>query len=239
MRVLVTRALADAVPLARRLAAAGVEALIEPLLEIHFHAAGAELDGVQAVLVTSANGARALAAAGARRDLAVYAVGDASAQAAAEAGFHPVHSAAGTVEDLAARVVAELDARAGRLVHVAGTHVAGDLAGHLTAAGFSVERAVLYEARPARALGDVATQALRAGSLDAVLFFSPRTAAAFVSLVAAAGLAEHCRRLDALCLSRSIAEALADVEWRKVAIAARPEQQALLALCGINDRGGP
>ena len=66
MRVLITRPEDDARPLAERLAARGIEALVEPLLII-VPVAGAELDldGVQALLVTSANGARALARAGA------------------------------------------------------------------------------------------------------------------------------------------------------------------------------
>ena len=40
----------------------------------------------------------------------------------------------------------------GRLLHVAGSDVAGDLAGLLRDAGFAIERVVLYEARPVAGL---------------------------------------------------------------------------------------
>ncbi len=60
--------------------------------------------------------------------------------------------------------------------------------------------------------------------------FSPHTAAVFVDLVRAAGVAAAGRRLDALCLSRNVAEAAAAIDWRSIAVAARPEQTALLAL---------
>src|SRR6185312_6911195 len=88
MKVLITRAEEEA----RRLAARGIDSLIEPLIAVRFRpesAAGLApfLDGVQAAIFTSANGARAFAAATARRDLRVFAVGPATAMAAREAGF--------------------------------------------------------------------------------------------------------------------------------------------------------
>jgi len=83
MRVLITRPREDAAPLAARLAAKGIDSLIEPLLLIHL-LPGAPLDlaGLQGLLVTSANGVRAFAARQPDRDIPVYAVGDASARAA-------------------------------------------------------------------------------------------------------------------------------------------------------------
>ena len=86
MRVLLTRPRPDSEALAARLAAYGVDTLIEPLLTIV--PAGKEepnLAGVQALVVTSANGARALGRVRTRPDgpaFPVYAVGAASAAAA-------------------------------------------------------------------------------------------------------------------------------------------------------------
>ena len=70
MRVMITRPRADAERLAALLDDRGIESLIEPLLEITFNAdPPLDLDGVRALLLTSANGARALGAATARRRL--------------------------------------------------------------------------------------------------------------------------------------------------------------------------
>ena len=103
MRLLITRPQEDAAALAKRLSERGIEALIEPMFDIVHQPAGAPgLHGAQAILLTSANGARALAALSTVRWVPVLAVGDATARTAKELGFIKVESAAGDVETLAA-----------------------------------------------------------------------------------------------------------------------------------------
>lgn len=230
MRVLVTRPEEDADQLISRLGAIGVEVLPEPLLFIDYLDGPApSLNGVQALLATSANGVRALARRSTERGTPVYAVGAASAKAALDAGFTKVVSADGDVEALAELAAARLDGKAGSLLHVAGSEVAGDLRGLLEKHGFTYRREVLYTARKAERFSDNTMRALRDGDLDGVLFFSPRTAAAFVALTRAAGLSEACRSITAFCLSPAVADKLKDITWRDVRLAARPEQTALLA----------
>jgi uroporphyrinogen-III synthase len=231
MRVLITRPKEDADELAASLAARGIEAVVEPMLAIRRREGGPrDFAGAQALLVTSANGARALAAATARRDLPVLAVGPGSAAAARAAGFMQVTSADGDVTALAELCRRTLAPGKGRLVHAAGSTVAGDLAGALGAAGFEVERLVLYEAVPADALSARCAELLRERGLDAVLLFSPRTAATFVSLVRRAALADALGETDALCLSRAVADAAGAVRWRRILVATRPDAQSLLRL---------
>ena len=233
MRVLITRPRADAEKLAAILRAQGVESVVAPLLTIRaLPSATVDLEGVQALLFTSANGVRAFARRSGARGLPVFAVGDATAQAAREAGFERVESASGAVDDLAALVRGRLDPAQGALVHAAGADVAGDLAGTLAGAGFAVRRITLYRAVRARRLPVAAARALAEGTLDAVLFFSPRSAATFVSLAAQAGVEPALARLDALCLSEAVAEVARRVAWRAVTVAAHPDQPALLQLVG-------
>src|SRR4029434_1828997 len=105
MRILITRPIEDARPLADALEERGIEVLIEPLLEIrHLEDAEIDLDGVQTLLFTSANGVRAFAALSPRRDLKAFTVGDGSAEAARQAGFSNGASAHDAVAALAARV---------------------------------------------------------------------------------------------------------------------------------------
>jgi uroporphyrinogen-III synthase len=234
MKALITRPAEDAAPLARALAARGVASMLAPMLAIHPLPEAAQrladaLIGAQALLFTSANGARVFAAASARRELPVLAVGDASAAAARIANFRSVMSAGGDVEDLARLAAARLAPGHGPLVHVAGREVAGDLSGLLAERGFTVRRAVIYAAEPAAALPEEAAAALRSGALDFALFFSPRSAGQFVRLAAAAGLAPFCRRVGALALSPAVADALAALPWRRIVIAAAPNQPALLS----------
>jgi uroporphyrinogen-III synthase len=231
MKVLITRAEEEARRLAAALAARGIESLIEPLIAIRFRPESRTvltpfLDGVQASIFTSANGARAFAAATPRRDFRVFAVGPATAIAAREAGFAQIDSAQGNVEDLAALVIARLKPGGGALIHAAGSVTAGDLAGVLGAAGFLLRRAVLYDAVAAEDLSPAARGALARDELAAALFFSPRTAAIFARLVA--GLETHCTSLVAVAFSPAVAAALEPLPWRRIAVASSPQEAELL-----------
>jgi uroporphyrinogen-III synthase len=182
---------------------------------------------VQAILFTSANGVRAFAEATSRRDFRAFAVGDATAAAARNAGFADVTSADGTVDDLAKLVIGRLKPRNGAVFHAAASVTAGDLQGLLEAAGFSVRRAALYEAVEAERLSVATRQAIAQHEIDAALFFSPRNAATFVRL--ATGLEEGCKHMVAIALSSAVAEKLAPLSWRRVAVASAPNESALLA----------
>lgn len=231
MRALVTRPRAEAAVLAAELARRGIDTLIEPMIEIVArNAALPDVATIQAVLCTSANGVRALARTSAARDVPLFAVGDATAQAARAAGFHAVESAGGDVEDLARLAIQRLRPTGGKLLQVAGSKAAGDLAGRLGAAGFAVERAVLYDARPADALTGAATDAIGDGKIDLALFFSPRTAAIFARLVMAADIADGLAATRALSISAAADAALGELPFRQRLIAEAPTQAALLTL---------
>jgi len=232
MRLLITRPAEDAAPLAEALTRKGHEVLLDSLIEIVplDPMPALALEGVQAVLLTSANGARTLATATERRDLKLLAVGERTAIAARDAGFADVVSANGDVEDLTKLAIDELDPAKGRVLHVGGTALAGDLVGALGKAKFQAERVALYEARAATVLGGATIAAMGRGDLDGVLLFSPRTAGTFADLVKAADLDKACRALTAYCLSPAVAAALGGLQFGAVRVAERPEQESLLAL---------
>lgn len=229
MRALITRPAEDAKSLQAELRRRGIGVVNEPMLTIE-QMSDVEIDtsGAQGLLFTSSNGVRAFASLSAERNLPAFAVGDATARACREAGIGIVHSASGNVDDLANYVIGHCRPQDGRLLQIAGTVSAGDLAGALRAAGFSVDRIPIYEARPARTFSEGTRAALKNGRIDAALFFSPRTAATFVSLVQVAELQDACRNIDAYCLSPAVAKRAAALPWRRVTIAAAPTQAALL-----------
>ena len=229
MRVLLTRPRADSETLARRLGQAGIDSLIAPMLEIVPRAKIAlDLDRVQALLVTSVNGARALSDHPDAHALPLFAVGQASADAAREAGFGKVTTADGDVADLAGLVARRLDPAAGALLHVGGAELAGDLGGALAASGFDYRRVVLYDAKPATALAPEVLAALVACRIDAVMFFSPRSARQFVQLTAILDRS-WARPVSAYCLSAAVAKACAGPDWRRIMVAPRPAAEPLIA----------
>jgi uroporphyrinogen-III synthase len=239
--VLVTRPAEDAGPLARRIEALGHRALCEPLLVIRFlDGATLDLDGAQALAFTSANGVRALMHTkpdAPRLGLRVFAVGKATAAAARAAGFGNVAAAGGDVNSLARNIVAELRPDAGAVVHVAGRERAGDLSAALAAKGFDSRRAVLYAADAVESFSPATVDALRSGAIDDVVIFSPRTARGFVTLLARAGLAREPERLRLVALSHRVVEAAQGPRFAAVAVAARPDQDALLDLLDTGASG--
>jgi uroporphyrinogen-III synthase len=226
MRVLITRPREDAERIALKLQSMGHEPLVVPLLETRFRD-GDEiaLDGVQAVLATSANGVRAFARRSARRDVPLFAVGPQTAQAAHAAGFATVRDAKGDAHALGAAAARWASPGAGVLLHVKGSDGPSALAATLARKGFAADSVVLYDmeavAEPPRALGDVF-----AGGVDAALFFSPRSAEIFKD--GAAGLATDAT--IAVCISEATAAALAPLAFRETRVAREPNQQALLSL---------
>jgi len=230
LRALVTRPREEATNLAEALAARGIAALIEPLIEIRFLSEETfDPSGVQAILCTSSNGVRALARANGERQVPLLVVGDATAARARAEGFKTVESAAGAAGDLARLAAVRLRPENGRLLHVTGDVAGAGLLGFLRAQGFTIDRHVLYEARAPAALSPAAVDGLRTGAIAFALFFSPRTAAIFARLAAGAGVVECCARITALSLSKAVDDALGVMPWHDRRIAERPNQPALLA----------
>ncbi|MGH6873042.1 MAG: uroporphyrinogen-III synthase, partial [Rhizomicrobium sp.] len=94
--MLVTRPAGDGEATAEKLKALGHDPILAPLIDIQFRDGGEiALDGVQAILATSANGVRAIARRTPRRDVALFAVGRQTAAAARAARFARVRSADG------------------------------------------------------------------------------------------------------------------------------------------------
>ena len=240
MRAIVTRPRADGAVFAAALAERGIGAVLAPALRIVARAdptAGAALADAQAVLLTSANGARALATTATRRRLPVVAVGDATAAAARAAGFVDTRSVDGDSAALAAFCAARFDPASGPLIHVGGVHTAGGLGRAVTRDGFRYARLALYDAVAAETLPEAAATALRSGEADATALFSPRSARIFAALAHKARLDSALAAVDAFCLSDAVAASATEAaRWRRVAVSARPRADSLCALMAESAR---
>lgn len=229
-RVLVTRPQAEAASLANELARRGIEAVMAPMLAIV--PTGARIpDAVrfQAAAVTSGNGADGLAAAISRRALPVFAVGGATGEALRGHGFAPVFVAEGTGLALVGLILNKVLPVDGPLLWLSGDEVRVDLAAELGRNGIEVERVIGYRAEAAAELPAEAAKALSDGTVGGALFFSPRSAERFASLVTGAGLARQTAGMTAHCLSAAVAEAARTLPWATIRIARRPTRDDLLA----------
>ena len=234
MRLLVTRPEPDATALRAHLIAQGHEVLLEPLITIKFDDADPiELDEVQALIATSRNGLRALAASPAleqAQSLPLFAVGPGTAATAKALGFQHVIKGPGTGRQLVSFIIAHAEVNGGPLLHLAGDVLAYDFASELSRLGYHVLRPVVYEAEAATRLSGSTATRIANGHIEGVLLLSPRTAAIFVALIKAHQLTKAARRLTYFCISEAAAARLEEIAPAKVEIANEPNLQEVLAL---------
>ena len=236
---IITRPVADSGRFMEAVRAAGHAVLASPLLEIRFNE-GAEIPARpwQAVAMTSANGARAIAAHPARESLIrafAVTVGPASTKAAKVAGFTRVLQAKGDVKALISTVLERLSPQDGPILYASGAITRGDLQGELAVSGFDVARVVLYEAVQAMELSQPVRAHLAAGKGATVALYSPRSAKVWGRLAAEAGLADAACALTYACLSQNVARALREALPRAcdILIPATPDEAALLRMLGL------
>ncbi|MET0293427.1 MAG: uroporphyrinogen-III synthase [Phenylobacterium sp.] len=223
-RIWITRARPGAEATAARVRALGCEPLVAPLLEVRpLTGVPVDLGGVGALAFSSANGVRAFAALSGARDLRVFAVGGATAQAAREAGFETVLSADGDVGDLTRAVLARHRAADGAVLHPSAAEPAGDLVGALAAAGLSARRLTVYDnVAVSLSLPDRA----RLRRADDVLVHSPKAAEALADLLRESPLPQ----LRALAISQAAIAPLAGLSLSAKLVASRPREADLLQL---------
>jgi uroporphyrinogen-III synthase len=230
MRVLVTRPLPDGERTAAALRALGHQVLLAPLMKVKPLAADLAGDW-SAVIISSANALRALNAqqiAPITR-LPLFAVGQRSAAAAREAGFADVRSANGDAGDLI-RVVAERFAgQTAPHLYLAGEDRAADIESELAKRNIPARTVVVYK-NITTGFPPELIRALDAGVIEAALHFSRRSAENYVNGARDSGRTAQALAPRQLCLSAQVAEPLRAAGARDIAVAARPDEAALLEL---------
>jgi uroporphyrinogen-III synthase len=223
-KIWITRAQPAAEATAERVRAMGHEAIVAPLLAVRFIAEPQiELTDVAAIAFTSANGVRAFAEQSGERQIRVFTVGAATAQAARTAGFRSVLSADGDVAALAMGIAARRGELHGAVLHAGAAEPAGDLVGELEAQGLKARRLALYETTPALPSPAEAQRLVRA---DAVLLHSPKAARVLAKVLRAHPAPE----LRALGLSPAVLKPLSRVKLAAKAAPPYPLEAALLQL---------
>ena len=241
MRLLVTRPEPDGARTAQALRARGHAVVLAPLLRTETIAFVLPEQAFSAVVLTSANAARAIADHPGRAQLTAltaFTVGRRTAEAARGLGFREVHSADGDKGDLvellrADRLRTQSATHGAPLLYLAGEDRAGDLAqGDLAQGGLPVRTVVVYRAVKAAHFPPEVAAALARGAIDGVLHFSARSAAAYLDCAAHDAIREAALTPVHYCLSRQVAAPLTAAGAAAVRIAARPDEAALLELVG-------
>ncbi|HPG88252.1 MAG TPA: uroporphyrinogen-III synthase [Hyphomicrobium sp.] len=233
MHVLLTRPERDAADLKARLEALGCRVSLAPLLEIKFHAiSAAMLAGASALVATSRNGLQALAqseACEAARALPVFAVGPGTTLLAQQLGFTAVIQGGGTAADLVPVIANHPAAQSGKLVQLAGDHLAFDMEAALAAKSIALTVIPAYASVAAETLPTSVIEDLDAGAIDCVVLMSPRSAATWVRLAGNLAVKRQFSTLTHICLSRAVADVLLELPGSATLIADKPNTDAIIA----------
>jgi len=235
MAILVTRPHPDNESTAANLRARGHEVLLAPVLKfepVAFHDQS-ETD-YAAVVVTSANAVRAIAPQLPKLDLLklpLFAVGAHTAEAARDAGFTEVIIAEGDAAALRDKVKGarkKVLKNNGALLYLAGADLSRDLAGELGAEGFDVVTQITYRMAPLKHLPREVCDGFAANGIQAVLHYSRRSARAFLDAARDEGVEISALAIPQCCLSETVAIVLREAGAAQVAVAASPDEIALI-----------
>jgi uroporphyrinogen-III synthase len=233
MHILITRPECDAADLKTRIEAFGCRVSLAPLLEIQFHSidAGA-LSGASAIVATSRNGLRALAhsdALAAALSLPIFTVGPATAKLAQDVGFSRVVTGAGTAADLVPAIKNHPASHSGRLVHLAGDHLAFDLETALASEGITLAALPAYSSVAAETLPVPIVDMLMTKAFDAVVLMSPRSAVTWARIIALLPVRPPLATTMHVCLSQAVADGLGSLPRVPKLIADRPNADAIVS----------
>lgn len=231
VRVLVTRPEPGASRTARRLDADGFQPILLPLTETAALPVEAAIGGdAAAVTVTSANAVRhaprALIVALAR--LPCHAVGKRTAEACRAAGFLAVMEGPGDAEALADAIAGGLAGKA--IVYLCGRVRFPVFEHRLSTAGVHVQAIETYDTTAIDYDDADVVARLSGRPVEAALLYSAKASLALVGLMARPTLRHLFEKAEFLALSTRVAQPLEGVAGNRVRIAAKPEEDALLAL---------
>jgi len=240
VHVLVLRPEQAAARTARKLAALGHETARLPLSrpEHDIEAVKAALaERHSAIAITSAEVARLFGRIGDALDrhllTTVFSVGQASAEAAGEAGFRTVLTPGGDGRDLADMIVAhcrDFGMPAEPILYLAGVPRAAGFEARLAEAGIPLRTVAAYRMTPVTPGAADIESALLQPVPDAVLFYSRESARAFFSLPPLEEAPERFLSTLMLCMSENVAKAVPQRFAALTVVALSPNEESLLDL---------
>lgn len=211
----------------------GLEALTAPSLTIVDTAQVLpDVSPYDALMFTSSNGVRAFMRRGPSRDYfskPVYGVGDRTAALLRDSGFQQVYCAFGTLADMAGLVFETLPP--GRIAHFRGRDVSDDVSAYFQGLGdWQIDGIILYQAEAVDRIDEGVVRHLKNAEVEAVLFYSARSAAAFTAALVRAWPDAALGETKALCIVDTVIESLSGLKWAEIRVAARPDQAGMMSL---------
>ena len=226
--VIITRPIDQSRILAEKLQVFGYKVFVSPLLRIIPIPKRLNLSPVQAIVFTSANAVRPFSELNSERNLPVFAVGHATAQAAELLNFNNISIGEKNAESLIGQIINKHSPKDGLILYISGERVTSSVEKLLLRHGFRVQRQILYRAEAAKRFSSEAMRAIENKEVKIILFFSPRTAKIFLNLMKVGGNERFYGDMIALCISDSVASNLHRNMWKKILVADSPSTDAMI-----------
>ena len=225
-----TRPQGDSERFAQELTEHGITSLIAPVMHVVPHPLAALPDTPHAILLTSRHAAHALASLPHEwHNLPVYCVGKSTANAATAHGCTNIIPGISDVLALLPHIAAQLGT-GGQLLYLAGEYTSVNVVHLLGAQGIQVSTRIVYHAVANTSLYYEICEALAAGTITGVAFFSPRAAHITCELLQAANMTHTARGIDAFCFSLNVAAAAATLGWNALHTCHTPTRTAMREL---------
>lgn len=212
--------------------AAGVRPLLCAAARIEAVVSNEALSDIPDVLIfTSANAARHFNIPPQVLSQTAFCNGEQTEDILRSKGFRDVCCIKGTAESLGRQIIGILQTYT-KVLYVRGEDVNYDLSGLFREAGLIVAERIVYRAvLEPRLSGDVIS-ALRANTVQAISFFSKRTALHFIDLCRQEGFADKLSKLAVLPISEAVLECVRPVCGGQAYIAKTPDRQGMLNAFG-------
>lgn len=230
MRILITRPSENVSPITYKLLNQGHEVMIDSLIKIiPENPQLPELSSFDAIITTSQQAIRCLSTLTPQRDFPLWCVGTESAQIAGDLGFKKICTAEGSAKTLIQKLTDSASFPAlQKVLYASGDVTRVHLPHILKKKGIKTHHAILYKTQAKTSFSEESYHALQSRALDAVLFYSPRTAHIFQTLCKESQL-EFCYPfLKAFCLSNTIQKTIQDLPWKKIYVAKKNTTDDLL-----------
>jgi len=226
-RVIITRTQPGGDALASRLHGLGYDAIAMPLLAVEATDAVCPVPAatVRGIIITSAQALRFFDST-AFLEIPVYAVGDATAKAAHDAGFKNITDSGGDVATLAACVRA-IDPQ-GQWLHIGADEVAAGTDNALSGIGVPVTRWAVYRTVPTPLDTDCLQAYLQGDAPFIVTVHSPKGGALLAEAVRVYGTHKTLQKMFLLCLSQAVLKSVASVACGNMYVARTPDENALV-----------
>lgn len=215
MKILITRPIAEAQELAKKLINMGFEPFISPLLEININKDInlEELNRYEALIISSKNAIQAIEKA--NKNLKLLIVGKQSVNFAKSLGFINSFYMGKNITELRSKLEYNQN-----LLYLSGNDVTDDLS------DLDIKRRIIYQTKILNPNNLI--NFIKLKQSKACLFFSTRTTDVFIDFINENRLESYCRDISVFSLSDKIANNLLKLEFKSSYIAKEPTLEKLL-----------